>query len=33
MIKYRGTVRLLEKYSLATRQLLFFGDWRNDIPM
>ena len=33
MIKYRGTVRLLEKYSLATHQLLFSGDWRNDIPM
>ena len=31
--KYRGTVRLLKCYGLSLKEMLFFGDWRNDIPI
>lgn len=31
--KYRGTVRLLNHFNISTDEMLFLGDWRNDIPM
>jgi hydroxymethylpyrimidine pyrophosphatase-like HAD family hydrolase len=31
--KCRGTRRLLAEYSLDLPDLLFFGDWRNDVPL
>ena len=31
--KYRGTVRLLNYFNISTDEMLFLGDWRNDIPM
>jgi len=31
--KFRGTVRLLKHFNISTDEMLFLGDWRNDIPM
>jgi len=31
--KYRGSVRLLSHFNISTDEMLFLGDWRNDIPM
>lgn len=31
--KFRGSSRLLAEYGLTIDEMLFFGDWRNDIPL
>lgn len=31
--KYLGSRRLLQEYGLALKDMLFFGDWKNDIPL
>ncbi|NOY08875.1 MAG: HAD family phosphatase [Spirochaetes bacterium] len=31
--KFKGTVRLLDHFNLSADEMLFLGDWRNDIPM
>ena len=31
--KYHGTERLLRLYGLVPQDLLFLGDWKNDIPL
>ncbi len=31
--KYRGVEKLLSYYNLTMKEMLFFGDWKNDIPM
>ena len=31
--KFKGTVRLLDRFNLSADEMLFLGDWRNDIPM
>ncbi len=31
--KYRGVEKLLGYYGLTMKDMLFFGDWKNDIPM
>ena len=31
--KYRGVEKLLSYYGLTMKDMLFFGDWKNDIPM
>lgn len=31
--KHQGAVRLLEEYGLCLQDMLFLGDWKNDIPL